>query len=687
MNTRFHIRLGLLLAGLYGAQAQAQTTATSTAEHDSSPAAGVGDASFVVEEVLVSARRQGLAQASDMLTSVDVAGPGLVEHANAGYAWELFGRMPGVMLTQFNQGTTSGKLSLRGFNGEGEVNAVKLLIDGVPSNSNDGNMPYIDSVMPLEIAALEVVRGTNDPRYGLYNIAGDANIVTRSGGSYQQVRGGYGGWGRYDLQAVSGYERGGFTQNYVLGYVDGDGYRHHSHSRKHSISGQWAYDFGGGQRLAFHARRYRAEAQEPGYLTDADAYANRRESYAFSASDGGERGIAQLSLHLDLQPSTQLSWSSLLYRNQLDDQRFVRFSAGVSQQERDTDETHYGARSGMTWRPDWGLLPQTLVEWGVDAEWQRNESERYSTAQRQRQTQTRDQHFAFNVYGAYAQASLRPLDWLKLVPAWRVDRVTGNFHNQLNDSRYPVNDYGLIQQPKISAVASLGQRANLYANYGRSYQVGIGSASYKIPPRTTDLKPSINNGVELGSKFVPASWLNGRIAIWRQTASDEVRRKLNDPLGDSENVGKTRRQGLDLQANVKALEQLSVWLAYAYQDSEILVPDPAAPATRGKQIDHVPHQLITGGVDYMPMPALSLSLELNTQSNYYLERTNNTGQYGELFNLNLGATYRPWPQLQLEAQVANLTNEHHEYVWWDGTQALHAPAATRAYYGAVKLSF
>lgn len=50
------------------------------------------------------------------------------------------------MLTEFNQGTTSEKISFRGFNGEGEVKAVKLLIDGIPSNSNDGNMLLMDMI-------------------------------------------------------------------------------------------------------------------------------------------------------------------------------------------------------------------------------------------------------------------------------------------------------------------------------------------------------------------------------------------------------------------------------------------------------------------------------------------------------------------------------------------------------------
>ena len=63
---------------------------------------------------------------------------------------------------------------------------MKLLIDGVPSNGNDGNMPYLDVVFPLDIEAVEVVRGTNDPRYGLHNIAGNANVVTRTGGNYRE---------------------------------------------------------------------------------------------------------------------------------------------------------------------------------------------------------------------------------------------------------------------------------------------------------------------------------------------------------------------------------------------------------------------------------------------------------------------------------------------------------------------
>lgn len=154
----------------------------------------------------------------DILTSVDVMYADKIEDQNVQNSYELFHRMPGVQITQFNQGTTSGKLSFRGFNGEGNINGVKLLIDGIPSNTNDGNMPFIDSVFPLDIEYIEVVRGTNDPRYGLHAIAGSANIVTQTGGNYAKGRFSYGSFDSKDVQAGVGYETGGFSQNYFIGY-------------------------------------------------------------------------------------------------------------------------------------------------------------------------------------------------------------------------------------------------------------------------------------------------------------------------------------------------------------------------------------------------------------------------------------------------------------------------------------
>lgn len=140
-----------------------------------STALTLGEVVITGNPALLSTRR--------ILSSVDIVPAERVERQIITHNWQLFDQVPGAMITQFGQGNVSGKFSMRAFNGEGEINAVKLLIDGVPGNSNDGNMPYLELVPMLDIESIEVVRGTNDPRYGLHNIAGNANIATRQAAS------------------------------------------------------------------------------------------------------------------------------------------------------------------------------------------------------------------------------------------------------------------------------------------------------------------------------------------------------------------------------------------------------------------------------------------------------------------------------------------------------------------------
>ncbi len=654
---------------------------------DQSFATPSGSSIFVLGDLTVTGKQTGPLATPSVLTSVDMLDASIVEKQNVDTGWELFRYAPGVQLTDFNQGTTSGKLSFRGFNGEGEINAVKFLIDGIPSNSNDGNMPYIDLLFPLDINYIEVVRGTNDPRYGLYNIAGNVNINTYIGGDHSAARASYGSYNSADLQIAKGIKLGNFTQDYFVAYRQSDGYRDHSELEKFSLAGKWFYNWGGGSRIGFIARHHQNDAQEPGYLTFAQSRDNPEQSLPFSVTDGGEREISQYSLHLDTQPSTKLAWSTKAYVNRFDDTRFIKFSAGVSQQERVTEEQHYGALTTLTFRPTVAWAKEFALEGGLDVQKQNNQSKRYLTIERARQSQTRDQDFELEAYGAFLQAVIKPTDKLKLVPAIRVDKVDGEFTNKLTGATFDVNDYGLIKQPKISAVFSPTDAYSVYANWGRTFQVGVGASTYLIPPRVTDLDPSINDGWELGVKLNPVRWIEARIAYWQQEASGEERRRLNDPSNESDNIGETKRRGVDFQIDVRPGEKWNLWLAYARQKSTITKPDPSAPATQGNEIDHVPHYIFTGGIGYQATPKLNLSLTANGHGDYFLERTNATGKFGGHYLINAGLSYQITKAITLDFQVKNLTDRYWEYVWHDGTQSLHSPGDRRAYYGSVSAAF
>ncbi|VVT15063.1 TonB-dependent receptor [Sphingomonas aurantiaca] len=670
---------GAAMAIALASPATAQTPAPSSA-----PAPTESDTRFVIGEVVVTAR--SMARSTEtILTSVDMLGGDIAQRQSVDNAWELFARLPGVVLTDFNQGTTSGRFSIRGFNGEGEINAVKLMIDGIPSNDNAGGMTGIDMISPLDVAGIELVRGTSDPRWGLNNIAGNANILTRIGGNYLDARLIGGAFGTVDAQASAGLERGGFSQNYLIGYRRTDAYRDHADLDRLNLAGKWFYDFGS-TRIGAIVRHSVAHAQEPGYLTDADADTDRTRSYAVSATDGGTRRIGQYSLHLDADLADPLALSVKGYANSLHDDRYVRYSAGVPQQRRLTEEWQYGATAALHYHPRVDFLHALMIEAGGDVQVQDNKSLRWLTDRRTLTSQTRDQNFGLTVYGGYLQAVIEPTDWLKITPAWRIDRVAGDFTNRLAGTTAPINDYGTISQPKLSVAVKPVTGVTAYANYGRTFQIGAGSASYLVPPRTTDVAPSINEGYEAGVKLTRGRWLEARVALWQQTASGELKRRLNDPSGDVDNLGRTRRRGIDLQLDLKPVRTVALWGSYSHQTARIVTPDPATPSQAGNAIDHVPQNVFSGGLDVTPDHKVRLSLWGNGQSSYELDPANTQGRYGDYVVLNAEVAYKLTPKIEVSAQLKNLANERYEYVWYDGTQRLHAPADSRSLFGAVRLT-
>ncbi len=316
------------------------------------------------------------------------------------------------------------------------------------------------------------------------------------------------------------------------------------------------------------ARYYENKTDEPGYMTYAESRNDPAASAARNASDGGERKLGQLSGHLDMAFNERWSWSSKLYLNHVDDRRWVTFAPGNKQQERFEDETHVGALTTLTYRPGVSWAHDVALEGGLSTEHQSNQSQRWTTANRVATAQTRDQDFDFDTSGAFVQAVIRPTAKLKLIPAYRVDQIRGTLRDT-NGASYGINNYGSIGQPKLSAVYALNDAYSLYGNWGRSFQIGVGAGSYNTA--NTNVAPSINDGWESGIKFAPAPWLEGRIALWQQVASNEARRKLGAASNDVENIGKTQRQGIDFQANVKPAKDTSALVCLL--DPEIAHPD------------------------------------------------------------------------------------------------------------------
>jgi iron complex outermembrane receptor protein len=655
------------------------------------------DSALTLGKVDVHQHTEGQLTAHQVLTSVDVLGADQIEDKNVSHSWELLGQMPGIQLTETRQGAESGKVSFRAFNGEGYLNAIKTLIDGVPSNVNSGNQRFIDMLFPLEVSYIEVVRGTNDPRYGLHNIGGNVNFGTRQGGNYTDGRFGYGSYNTRDAQLAIGRENNGFAQNYFIGTQASDGYRDHDSSRKYAIGGKWFYgNLDDGMRIGLTARAYHHEADEPGFMTAEELRTDRRGSQLRNANDGDDRDMRQIGVHMDLKLADTLFLGSKLYYNRYEDDRRVTFSdlptGNAPRQRRVWDEMQTGMLTTLTWQAGATLT----LEGGVNVEHQDNGyiRERFSYAEptdfsaTPARVQNNDRH-TFDNYGAYVQAIYQPIDALKIVPAYRVDRFDG-------DTRLPggitgpLQRYGTIDQPKLSVVYAFNDSTNVYANWGRTFQVLTGStAPAYLTPGQGAMNPSTNTGMELGMKFSPFAGSQARIAVWQQDAANEV---SNMPAtGTTVTLGKTRRRGVDAQISAQVGEKWTVWASHAYQEAKIERDGrDASLSLEGREVAATPRYISNIGLDFQATEALQLGLQGRAQGDYYLEERNVAGKYGGFAVLDLSARYDINPRWSVDVQMKNATDRQYAYAWydsffWEQPQPMFSPAAGRSFFVALNM--
>jgi iron complex outermembrane receptor protein len=677
--------VSVVLAGLWTSVACAQTSASS-------------DSAITLGKVEARHTTKGPLAANSVLTSVDVMGRDKVEDKNVLNSWELLGQMPGVQLTETRQGAESGKATFRAFNGEGYINGIKTLIDGIPSNVNSGNQRFIDMVFPLEIDYIEVVRGTNDPRYGLHNIGGNLNFATRQGGDYLDARLTYGSFNTREAQLALGKEAGQLAQNYFLGVQASDGHRDHDTSHKYTLSGKWFYtNEDETLRAGLTARAYHHEAQESGFLTAAELAQDRFQSPDKNAHDKSDRYMWQVGAHLDIEIADGLSVSSKLYANDYRDDRRVTFTdypvGNAPRQRRQWDEQQVGLLSSITWLAD----ERMTVEAGINVEQQDNAYRRLRFAfavptdfnSTPARVQNDDRYTLDNV-GAYVQAVFMPLEALKVIPAYRVDRFTGDTH-LIGGVEAPLQRYGWIEQPKLSVVYALTPSANLYANWGRTFQVLTGSTApaYLTAGQRT-FRPSINTGTELGIKLRPFAGTEARLAAWRQDATDEV---ANMPAtGTSVGLGQTRRQGLDLQVSSQIGDKWSVWASHAIQEAKVVNAYTATGVSlAGNEVMSTPRYISNVGLDYQWSDRLKLGLQGRMQGDYYIEEMNSQGKYGGFRVMDVSAGYKVSERLSVDLQIRNLTDRQYEYVWYDSffwggdDQAMFSAAPGRSAY--VSLNF
>jgi iron complex outermembrane receptor protein len=597
---------------------------------------------------------------TDLVGSIDVLTQEELAYEHVDDTLELFNKVPGVYLARYNQGIINTDIAIRGFAGDGVTPHAKLLIDGIPANLHNG-YNELDQLFPLGISSIEVFKGTSDPRYGIFNIAGNYNVSTRQDEA-KEIELTLGSFNTQEAQAYAGFSSGNLLHNYAVGYRTSEGYRDHTDLDKFTLSGSWQWNFGG-DSFRVIARHATYEGDSPGYINDPDrARANPEISEDFAQNDGGEKETNHLSAHWSQQVSDTVDWQLKAYAQTFERERWVRFSEGGSLSNRFDDQDQWGFISTLSL-----TLSDTLsLDWGADYEFQDVLEQRFSTLDNQRikTTTFRNRAYDFISYGTYLQLFHEPSDQLRWNVALRADQLDGDYEDQDSGETRDMFDFGTIVQPKFNVVFSTSDQLNVFLNYGRSFQHPTGQAAYQADGGA-DRDVSINDGWEIGTQFTPNNMLTLRISYWQQDASDEY---INID-GTFQNVGETERSGFDLSFNGDLSDSVSFWGNITTIDTD------AVSIAEGNELRSIPDFIASLGLNFQVTPALVARLHLDAQGDYYINESNTGGKYGDFTLLSASADYDAgWGTIKF--QLNNITDEYYEYAFDftnDASFTIHSP--------------
>ncbi|MGH7411129.1 MAG: TonB-dependent receptor domain-containing protein, partial [Candidatus Methylomirabilis sp.] len=134
------------------------------------------------------------------------------------------------------------------------------------------------------------------------------------------------------------------------------------------------------------------------------------------------------------------------------------------------------------------------------------------------------------------------------------------------------------------------------------------------------LRPVKASNYELGFRARPAPWLEGSLAIFRTDVRDDI--FSVSPAGTItiffQNIGDTRREGVELALRGIYKEQIEGFLNYSYTratfEGDIELATPRPPGTqqvrKGDQLPLIPNHRINAGLRYHLYKWITLSLNL-----------------------------------------------------------------------------
>jgi outer membrane receptor protein involved in Fe transport len=636
-----------------------------------------------------------------------------------------------VNINDTQGGPLQADVNFRGFTASpilGTPQGISVFVDGVRVNEVFGDTVNWDLIPASAIARLTVIPGSN-PVFGLNTLGGALAVSTKSGfefpGTTFSVQGG--SWGRKTAEVTSG-GHGEDVEYFLVGRTTNDnGWGEHNPSRIRQIFSKVGYQTG--------------DTDVDASLTYADNYAegnqniplsfldNRRQVYSYPDSQQNKMWFFNLQASHALAPQQVLSADVYL--------RSVRttvFNSNVNNnydptltlapgnypgnnaingidQDRAGLSLQYNGISALLGHPN-NVTVGAVYDIGSIDFTQFNQDAPISpdrgTFSSQPITLATQLHSTDNNAGVYLTDLLELSKSLSLTLAGRYNHASLHLEDQLGTALNGDHGYGRLN-PAAGVNFSPVQSLTTYVSYNEGMRVPTPveltcanpAAPCSLPNAFNSdpsLKPVISKTWEIGVRgriFESMTWSS---ALFRTTLNDDIQFISSGggatSAGYFQNVGQTRRQGLEL-ALAGTVAPVSWRINYAYvratyQSSLVLnSPDnsgaqPLSCATctdilvqPGDRMPGIPLHVAKLDLDYAPSTLWSANLNLIAQSSTYPRGDENNqdanGTVPGFALVNLAGQYKVTKKMDAFVKGDNLFDRQYSTFGTLGANAFHLP--------------
>lgn len=226
--------------------------------------------------------------------------------------------------------------------------------------------------------------------------------------------------------------------------------------------------------------------------------------------------------------------------------------------------TVIGARIDKRWRERLGAMPVELLIGGEGRYDVIPVVGLYRTAARVRLSTVRQDDVRQASAAAFAEATLRPADTLRIIIGGRGDVYDFNVRSDLAANSGDAT--AAIFSPKATLAWTPVNAIELYANYGRGFHSNDArGTAINIDPNSGDAAARVDplvaaTGYEVGVRLQPVTGLSVTAAAWRLRLQSEL--LFVGDGGTTEPQGPSRRQGLEFAAFYQPVSGVTIDAEY-----------------------------------------------------------------------------------------------------------------------------